>query len=35
MLHMTGDAFIAGWTGFNNRLHSDRFFAASQLQTGA
>lgn len=32
---MTGGVRSTGWAGFNNRLHSDRFSAASQLQTGA
>jgi hypothetical protein len=35
LFHMTGGVRSIGWVGFNNRLHSDRFFAASQLQTGA
>jgi hypothetical protein len=31
---MTGDVRSIGLAGFNNRLHSDRFSAASRLQTG-
>lgn len=34
-LPMTGDVRSTGLEGFNNRLHSDRFSAALQLQTGA
>jgi hypothetical protein len=30
---MTGGIRSTGWAGFNNRLHSDRFSAASRLQT--
>jgi len=32
---MTGDARSIGLAGFNKRLHSDRFSAASRFQTGA
>ncbi|WP_349519142.1 hypothetical protein [Marinobacter sp. NFXS11] len=35
LLPMTGGVRSTGWAGFNNRLHSDLFSAASQLQTGA
>lgn len=32
---MTDGVRSTGLIGFNNRLHSDRFPAASRLQTGA
>tara|TARA_R110001583_G_scaffold74485_3_gene206388 strand:- start:620 stop:970 length:351 start_codon:yes stop_codon:yes gene_type:complete len=35
LFHMPGGVLSIGWAGFNKRLHSDRFSAASQLQTGA
>ncbi|MDN6319880.1 MAG: hypothetical protein L0J77_08940 [Marinobacter sp.] len=35
LFHMTGGVHSIGWAGFNNRLHSERFSAASLLQTGA
>lgn len=34
-LPMTDGVCSTGLAGFNNRLHSDRFPAASRLQTGA
>lgn len=35
LLPMTGGVRSIGWADFNNRLHSDRFSAASRLRTGA
>lgn len=35
LLPMNGGVRSIGWAGFNNRLHSNRFSAASRLQTGA